>query len=211
MIQPTRMEMNRLKAKQVTARRGHKLLKDKRDELIRQFLQQIKEAMILRRQVEEELERVQEAFLWAGTELSGADLKIALTSAGGGEIGRREENQAGVMVPQFAFLGQTRGLTCGLAFTPESLDRAAQGMEKLAPQLLELAEKEAGCRKMAAEIQKTRRRVGALEHVVLPETEQGIRYIRMKLEENERGSQSRLRKVKEKMLEQTYHWEKKPG
>ena len=127
-VNPTRMELTRLKKKRITAIRGHKLLKDKRDELMRQYL---------------------------------------------------------------------------------DLDGAVKSLADVLPDMIRLAECEKACQLMAAEIEKTRRRVNALEHVIIPETEQSIKYITMKLDENERSTQIRLMKVKDMMLEETHHYSEK--
>ena len=97
----------------------------------------------------------------------------------------------------------------GLAFTSGDLDDAVKSLADILPDMLRLAECEKSCQLMAAEIEKTRRRVNALEHVVIPETQQNIRYITMKLDENERSSQTRLMKVKDMMLESAHHYKER--
>ena len=145
-VNPTRMELTRLKKKRITAIRGHKLLKDKRDELMRQYLDLVRENIIY---------------------------------------------------------------SYGFAFTSSDLDGAVKSLSDILPDMIRLAECEKACQLMAAEIEKTRRRVNALEHVIIPETEESIKYITMKLDENERSTQIRLMKVKDMMLEEAHHYKEK--
>lgn len=208
---PTRMELTRLKKKLVTAVRGHKLLKDKRDELMRQFLDLAKENMELRKAVEEGIRKANANFVTAKASMPEEALHTALM-APKQEVYLEAErkNVMSVEIPVFEYRTRTADpndiYSYGFAFTSGDLDDAVRSLADVLPQMLELAEKEKACQLLAAEIEKTRRRVNALEHVMIPETQESIRYITMKLDENERSSQIRLLKVKDMMLERTYHY-----
>ncbi len=208
---PTRMELTRLKKKLVTAVRGHKLLKDKRDELMRQFLDLAKENMELRKAVEEGIRKANANFVTAKASMPEEALHTALM-APKQEVYLEAErkNVMSVEIPVFEYRTRTADpndiYSYGFAFTSGDLDDAVRPLADVLPQMLELAEKEKACQLLAAEIEKTRRRVNALEHVMIPETQESIRYITMKLDENERSSQIRLLKVKDMMLERTYHY-----
>lgn len=208
---PTRMELTRLKKKLVTAVRGHKLLKDKRDELMRQFLDLAKENMELRKAVEKGIRKANANFVTAKASMPEEALHTALM-APKQEVYLEAErkNVMSVEIPVFEYRTRTADpndiYSYGFAFTSGDLDDAVRSLADVLPQMLELAEKEKACQLLAAEIEKTRRRVNALEHVMIPETRESIRYITMKLDENERSSQIRLLKVKDMMLERTYHY-----
>lgn len=204
---PTRMELTRLKKKLVTAVRGHKLLKDKRDELMRQFLDLAKENMELRKAVEEGIRKANANFVTAKASMPEEALHTALM-APKQEVYLEAErkNAMSVEIPVFEYRTRTADpndiYSYGFAFTSGDLDDAVRSLADVLPQMLELAEKEKACQLLAAEIEKTRRRVNALEHVMIPETQESIRYITMKLDENERSSQIRLLKVKDMMLKE---------
>ena len=174
-VNPTRMELTRLKKKLATATRGHKLLKDKRDELMRQFLDLVRENMALRQKVE------------AG--IRSANVNFVIAKAGMSE----------------------QALNTALAAPKQAvyLDGAVKSLADILPDMLRLSETEKACQLMAAEIEKTRRRVNALEHVIIPEARKNIKYITMKLDENERSTQIRLMKVKDMMLEEKHHYKEK--
>ena len=204
---PTRMELTRLKKKLVTAVRGHKLLKDKRDELMRQFLDLAKENMELRKAVEKGIRKANANFVTAKASMPEEVLHTALM-APKQEVYLEAErkNVMSVEIPVFEYRTRTADpndiYSYGFAFTSVDLDDAVRSLADVLPQMLELAEKEKACQLLAAEIEKTRRRVNALEHVMIPETRESIRYITMKLDENERSSQIRLLKVKDMMLKE---------
>ena len=204
---PTRMELTRLKKKLVTAVRGHKLLKDKRDELMRQFLDLAKENMELRKAVEEGIRKANANFVTVKASIPEEALHTALM-APKQEVYLEAErkNVMSVEIPVFEYRTRTADpndiYSYGFAFTSVDLDDAVRSLADVLPQMLELAEKEKACQLLAAEIEKTRRRVNALEHVMIPETRESIRYITMKLDENERSSQIRLLKVKDMMLKE---------
>ena len=210
-IIPTRMELNRLKKKLVTAIRGHKLLKDKRDELMRQFMDLVRQDMELRLKVEEGIKAANKDFVIARAGMSEADLITALmTPKQEVSLNVGTKNVMSVEVPVFEAKTRTDDpndiYSYGYAFTSGDLDAAVKSLADVFPDMLRLAETEKACQMMAAEIERTRRRVNALEHVIIPETQENIRYISMKLDENERASQVRLMKVKDMMLEEAHHY-----
>ena len=210
-VNPTRMELTRIKRKLITAIRGHKLLKDKRDELMRQFLELVRMNRTLRENVEQGLKLAAKNFALARASMSGEAVDTALLVPSC-EVGveASEKNVMSVMVPQFDI--KTRSpkesdiYSYGLAFTSADLDDAVKSLNDVLPDMLKLAEIEKSCQLIAAEIEKTRRRVNALEYVMIPEMQETIKFITMKLDENERSTQIRLMKVKDMMLEQTYHY-----
>ena len=122
-----------------------------------------------------------------------------------------QKNVMSVLIPQYDAKFKTADAndiySYGFAFTSADLDEAVGSLSDILPDLLRLAELEKSCQLMAAEIEKTRRRVNALEHVMIPQYEETIKYITMKLDENERSTTTRLMKVKDMMLEQAHHYE----
>ena len=206
-VNPTRMELTRQKKKLATATRGHKLLKDKRDELMRQFLELVRENKTLREKVEEGLEAVNKNFVLARASSSDQALNTALL-APKQEVYLNADTRNVMSVEIPVFTTSTRSAdegdiySYGFAFTSGDLDDAVKSLQELLPDMLRLAEVEKSCQLMAAEIEKTRRRVNALEYVMIPDAQEKIRYITMKLDENERSSQIRLMKVKDMMLEE---------
>ena len=208
-VNPTRMELTRLKKKLITARKGHKLLKDKRDELMRQFLEMIKENRALRAEVEEGLAKANKNFALAAAVMSDEAVKTALLAPKQSvTVEASSKNIMSVNVPVFDYKTRTADkndiFSYGFASTSADLDSAVKSLSDVFGQMLRLAEVEKSCAMMAAEIEKTRRRVNALEHVMIPEYMEKIRYITMKLDENERSTQIRLLKVKDMMLEKNY-------
>ena len=215
-VNPTRMELTRLKKKLKTAVRGHKLLKDKRDELMRQYLDLVRENMALRLKVEEGIKNANRNFVIAKAGMSEQTLHTALMAPKQEvylECGRK--NVMSVDIPVFQYKTRTADAndiySYGFAFTSNDLDDAVKSLADILPEMLKLSETEKACQLMAAEIEKTRRRVNALEHVVIPQTEQNIRYITMKLDENERSTKIRLMKVKDMMLEEVREKSKQQG
>ena len=213
------MELTRLKKKLVTATRGHKLLKDKRDELMRQYLDlvrenmevRLRENMALREKVEAGIKTANKNFVIARAGMSGETLRTALMMPKQSvELRVGEKNVMSVDIPVFETKTRTADAndiySYGFAFTSRDLDGAVKSLADILPDMLKLAETEKACQLMASEIEKTRRRVNALEHVIIPETRENIRYITMKLDENERSSQIRLMKVKDMMLEEAHHY-----
>ena len=199
------MELTRLKKKLVTATRGHKLLKDKRDELMRQFLERVRENRALREKVEAGIKAANKNFLLARAGMQDEVLNTAMLAPKQRvSVESGVENVMSVEVPKFTFQTRTPDandiFSYGFAFTSSDLDDAVQSLSDVFPDMLKLAECEKACQLMAAEIEKTRRRVNALEHVMIPELQENIKYITMKLDEDERSTQIRLMKVKDMML-----------
>ena len=213
-VNPTRMELTRLKKKLTTAIRGHKLLKDKRDELMRQFLDLVRENKALREKVEEGIRAANKNFVIARAAMEDEAINVALMAPRQEVyIEAEERNVMSVDIPVFKYSTRTadpNDIYCyGFAFTSSDLDGAVKSLADILPDMLRLAEVEKSCQLMAGEIEKTRRRVNALEHVMIPETQEKIKYIKMKLDENERSTQIRLMKVKDMMLEQAHHYKEK--
>ena len=204
-VNPTRMELSRLKIRLKTAVRGHKLLKDKQDELMRQFIDMIKKNKKLREKVEEMLQNSFKDFLLARGVMSDEMLENAIAYPKekiGVEV--KKKNIMSVNVPQMTFVKENEGnqgmiYPYGYAQTSADLDDAIDGLNSVMDNLLELAEVEKACQLMADEVEKTRRRVNALEYMTIPQLQETIRFIQMKLDENERGSITRLMKVKDMM------------
>jgi H(+)-transporting ATP synthase, vacuolar type, subunit D len=210
-VTPTRMELTKTKKKLITAIRGHKLLKDKRDELMRQFLELVRENMELRQEVEQGIHAANRNFVIAKASMSSATLNTALmTPKQRVSVEVSHRNVMSVNIPVFDTKMRTEDAndiySYGFAFTSSDLDGAVKSLADILPSMLKLAETEKACQLMAVEIEKTRRRVNALEHVIIPEAQQTIKYITMKLDENERGSQIRLMKVKDMMLEEAHKY-----
>ncbi len=211
-VNPTRMELTRLKKKLVTAVRGHKLLKDKRDELMRQFLDKVRENKALREEVETALVSANQNFMLARAGMPDEMLNTALLAPKQElTISAGTQNVMSVEIPDFDFKTRTPDqndmYSYGFAFTTGDLDDAILSLSEVFPKMLKLAEVEKSCQLMAAEVEKTRRRVNALEHVMIPELQTNIKYITMKLDENERSTQIRLMKVKDMMLKEAHHYE----
>ncbi len=205
-VKPTRMELQRMRRRLVTARRGHKLLKDKRDELVRRFVLLVRENVRLREAAEKGLGTAFGAFALARAVMDGQALEEAVMyPARKAEVLLSMDNILSVRVPSLKAGGE--GLreavpSYGYADTSADLDGAIGILSELLPGLLRLAEVEKACALLAGEIEKTRRRVNALEYVMIPRFEGTIRHITMKLDENERGALTRLMKVKEMLAAQ---------
>lgn len=205
-VNPTRMELTRIKKRLVTATRGHKLLKDKRDEMVRQFILIIRENDALRREVEAELTKALRDFAMARAVMDTQSLEEAvLYPARQASLKLGRKNILSVHVPTIEVDEESLQETVqsyGFAETSAQLDGAIATLANLLPKMVRLAEIEKTCDMLADEIEKTRRRVNALEYVVIPQFTATIREISMKLEENERGATTRLMKVKEMMAQE---------
>lgn len=206
-VNPTRMELSRLKKRLATSTRSHKLLKDKQDELMRQFINLVKYNNKLRKEVEEQLQSSLKDFVMARAVMSSEFLEEAVSYPKeqiSVEVG--EKNVMSVSVPVMNFKRQLEGdegsiYPYGFANTSSELDDTLSKLYGILPQLLELAEVEKSCQLMADEIESTRRRVNALEYMTIPQLQETIKYIRMRLDENEKEATTRLMKVKS-MIEQ---------
>ncbi len=200
-VNPTRMELKKLKARLATATRGHKLLKDKSDEMVRRFSLIIRENKRLRDEVEKELSETLRQFSVARsvTPAYRAETAFAMPS-----VAVRAECQTesvmGVEVPDVMLVNEKRSDGLPYAF-PEitgEADFSVARASALLPKMVELAKTEKTVRMLAAEIERNKRRVNALEYVMIPQLEETIKYIKSKLDENERAAVIRLMKVKGK-------------
>ena len=210
-VNPTRMELSRLKKQLNTALRGHKLLKDKRDELMRQFLELIKENKTLREEVEADIKAANSHFVIAGSVMQSEVMDAALLYPKQEVyLETKTRNVMSVDIPVFETKSRTSDTSdiyaYGFGSTSFELDDAVQNLSELMPKLLKLAEIEKSTQRMAIEIEKTRRRVNALEHVMIPRYQETIKMITMKLEENDRSSRTRLMKVKDMMLQEAHNF-----
>lgn len=207
-VTPTRMVLNQLKGRLKTARRGHKLLKDKRDELMRQFMDVVKLNKELRRKVEEGMTGAFASLTVASTIMSPEMLEQALLYPRQSvELGMSFKNIMSVNVPVYSFRTKNNDPSeiypYGFAQTSGELDDALEKLARVFEDMLELAQVEKTMQLLAEEIEKTRRRVNALEYVMIPNTQEAIRYITMKLDENDRATTTRLMKVKDMLLQQS--------
>ncbi|MEG0773337.1 V-type ATP synthase subunit D [Clostridium sp.] len=207
-VNPTRMELTKLKKRLVTAARGHKLLKDKQDELMRRFIDLIKHNNKLRNDVEDKLQLAFKEFVMASAAMSPEFLEEAIAYPKESIFVKVDtKNVMSVNVPVMKFIRKLESdpgsiYPYGFATTSSELDDSINYLYSILPKLLELAEVEKSCQLMADEIEKTRRRVNALEYMTIPQLNETIKYIRMKLDENERSALTRLMKVKDMMEKQ---------
>ena len=211
-VTPTRMVLNQLKKRLKTATRGHKLLKDKRDELMRQFMDVVRRNKELRIKVENGLTEAFGALSVASAVMSPDMLEQALLYPRQSvELGVSYKNVMSVNVPVYDFKTKSAEagdiFPYGLAQTSGELDDAMTALSGVFEDMLELAQVEKSMQLMAEEIEKTRRRVNALEYVMIPDLQKNIKYIAMKLEENENSTKVRLMKVKEMVLQEAHHFE----
>ena len=206
-VNPTRMVMSKLKGQLKVAIKGHKLMKDKRDELMRIFLELAREIKALREEVEPMLEEVYGSFSVARAVMTPEMLEEALMYPKQSvKLVAEEKNVMSIDVTSFDFEQENTQTGSvypyGFATTSGELDKSIEKLSILFPKLLQLAGMEKEAMLIADEIEKTRRRVNALEYVKIPNYKETIKYIKMKLDENERGNQTRLMKVKDMMLKE---------
>ncbi len=211
-ITPTRMVLNQLKKRLKTAMRGHKLLKDKRDELMRQFLEIVRRNKELRSKVEQGLTEAFAALTVASAVMSPEMLEQSLLYPRQSvELDMRFKNIMSVNVPVYDFRTKSAEqgdiFPYGFAQTSGELDDALTALSRVFEDMLELAQVEKTMQLLAQEIEKTRRRVNALEYVMIPDMQGKIKYIAMKLEENESATKVRLMKVKDMVLEKAHHYQ----
>lgn len=203
-INPTRMELRRLKTRLKTADRGHKLLKDKSDEMIRQFMNYARENKRLREEIEQELGNALTGFMLAKSVSEDYAIQEALAMPiSDMELDVATKNIMSVNVPAIT-IKRSEGVGAypySFASITSELDSSIVVMNELAEKLIRLAEVEKTCNMLAFEIEKNRRRVNALEYVMIPQTQEAIKDITMKLDENERGNIVRLMKVKAMIAE----------
>ncbi len=200
-VNPTRMELTRQKRRLAMAVRGHKLLKDKRDEMVRQFVLLARKNMELRKNVEQQVSGAMLNFMLASAVMTKEQLDQALLYPSREvELEISKQNIMSVNVPKLEVkeIREAEGGTpYGYAFTTAELDEAITLFSQVLPELIRLAETEKACSMLADEIEKTRRRVNALEYVLIPRMQETIKFIKMKIDENERGNITRLMKTKE--------------
>jgi len=203
-VSPTRMELSKLKNRLAVATRGHKLLEDKQDELVRKFVDLVRRNKELREEVEKELTSALQDFVMARAlmpeEILEGSLMYPIASVDL-EVGR--QNIMSVIVPTIQSEDTETDenvYAYGFADTTGQLDDAITTLSGVLSKMLELSEIEKTCQLMATEIEKTRRRVNALEHIMIPQMTEAIKYITMKLEENERGNITRLMKIKDMII-----------
>lgn len=199
-VKPTRMELSSLKKRLKTSTRGHKLLKDKQDELMRRFIDLIKQNNTLRKDVETRLTAAMQSFVLAKSTIpeSFIEESFALPTEAV-DLQIDQQNIMSVTVPKFHVqIPETSSeFQYGFLNSNTEMDDAIDTFQRISQELLELTEIEKTCQLLADEIEKTRRRVNALEHMIIPQLEETIAYIQMKLEENERSNIIRMMKVKD--------------
>jgi len=196
-INPNRMELLKLRRRLVLARRGHKLLKDKQEELMRQFMVLVKDAKKVREEIDEQLEVAYGAFFSARLDSSQAEMEQALGFPGKkADLQSRVEPIMNLRVPYFE-CEVTGAFSHGYLDITGDLDTALETLSELLPKMVHMAQQEKQVAMLAAELERTRRRVNALEHILIPSIEETIKYIGNKLNELERGNLTRLMKIKD--------------
>ena len=211
-VTPTRMVLNQIKGRLKTATRGHKMLKDKRDELMRQFMDVIRRNKELRIRVEQGLTEAFGALTVAGAVMSPEMLEQALMYPRQSvELDVKFKSTMSVRVPQYSFTTKNADpgeiYPYGFAQTSAELDAAMESISRVFADMLELAQVEKTMHLLADEIEKSRRRVNALEYVMIPEMQENIKYISMKLAENENATKVRLMKVKDMVLQDAHDFQ----
>jgi V/A-type H+-transporting ATPase subunit D len=197
-VAPTRMELLRLRKRIELARRGHKLLQDKLEGLIKEFMPLIEEYVRLRAELDRRTPEVMGLFALVGAETGEAALRTALGQTGvRAEVDLSEQRRANVPVPVLDLRMERSAPHYSLAATPRILDRAAEGLSELLPEVLACAQTEQAVRRLAAEIERTRRRVNALEYIMIPRLQEARKFIQSKLDEDERAARVRNMKVKD--------------
>lgn len=204
-VNPTRMELKKMKTRYANARRGHKLLKDKRDGLMKQFLETVRQNKELREKVEASLSGVYGSLSIAGAVSGPMVLEESLMlPKKQGKLDVHYRNVMSVTVPEFELevIGKDAqdSYNYGLAFTSGELDASLAQMSAVMEDMVALAQSEKTVQLLAQEIEKTRRRVNALEYIMIPKYLATIKSIKMKLDENDRGNTTRLMKVKDMMI-----------
>ena len=204
-VNPTRMELKKMKTRYASARRGHKLLKDKRDGLMKQFLETVRQNKELREKVEASLSGVYDSLAIAGAVSGPRVLEESLMlPKKQGQLDVQYRNVMSVTVPEFELeiVGKDAqdSYNYGLAFTSGELDASLAQMSAVMEDMVALAQSEMTVQLLAQEIEKTRRRVNALEYIMIPKYLATIKSIKMKLDENDRGNTTRLMKVKDMMI-----------
>lgn len=196
-VSATRMELLKLKKRILLARRGHKLLKDKQDELMRKFLEVVEKNRALREETDRELLSFYADYYLVSSSMDFERLKsMFLFPSAGFTLTRKTVPVMNLRLPSFAFSFARSGELTGFIDGNADLDGLLRRLKELFPRLILLAETENNVRELAVEIERTRRRVNALEYILIPNLEETIRYISMKISEVERSNLTRLMKVK---------------
>jgi V/A-type H+-transporting ATPase subunit D len=202
-VDATRMELLRQRRRLAMARRGHRLLENKRDEMMHRFLELVERARGLRERVEEELVRGLRRFLAARAEMLPEALHEALMAEpapdGRPPLSVTTESVMNVLVPRFELQHDRKAHSYGLATPSAQLDEALRIFAEVLPEMIRMAEVEQAIELLAEEIEKTRRRVNALEQILIPQLERNIRYIAATLDEMERASRAQLLRIKERL------------
>ncbi|MBM3234963.1 V-type ATP synthase subunit D [Candidatus Poribacteria bacterium] len=197
-VNATRMELLRLKKRLALAKRGHKLLKDKEDELMRHFLNLVNQNRDLREKLESQLIVAFKNFLMARAVMDRESMEEAIMCPKQKiDLSVSTTSIMNLRVPRFELKSEGTVHSYGLVNTSAELDSALQIYSDLLPEMVKLAETESTVKLLADEIEKTRRRVNALEYVLIPNLEETIKYITMRLNEMERSNITRLMKIKE--------------
>ena len=197
-VNPNRMELIRLKKRLIVAKRGYKLLKDKRDALIQVFVRLAKESNMVREELEEKLLKCYAIFSNTSSLMSKLALEETLMfpkAKGKAEVSFK--NVMSVNVPQYKLKCEGRYYSYGLVDTTAELDSALKKYHEILPLMLRVAELDKSITLLANEIEKTRRRVNALEYVIIPDLEETIKFITMKLDEMARSNTSAIMRIKE--------------
>ena len=205
-VNPNRMELAELKSKLTTAKQGHELLKGKQDELVHRFIELLNESRRLRTRLTKQFTGLYQDFSLVGAEISPEFLEEALMASGSSAaLKASEKSIMGVRVPAFDYTLAKEDINYPYSFsyTSSELDVSLRKCHSMMEEIIRLAELEKACELLANEIEKIRRRVNALEFMTIPQLKESIRYIQMKLDENERGNLVRLIKVKNKIKTQT--------
>lgn len=201
-INPTRMELLKLKKQLKAAQQGYKLLKDKRDGLMREFILIIKEARKLRQEVEPELKNAFQSFLFASASSEPWKIDEALSAPRKKiKLEAQTKNIMGVNIPLFIYTEEENLISYSLAQAPADLDESLQTFSLVFKKMVNLAQVEHSAKLLALEIEKTRRRVNALEYLFIPNIKETIKYITAKLSEQERSVLITLMKIKKQLIE----------
>ncbi|MCF7847185.1 MAG: V-type ATP synthase subunit D [Candidatus Gracilibacteria bacterium] len=196
-VTATRMTLLGLKKQSVTAKRGHKLLKDKQDGLMQEFMQIIRKCKEVREMVETAIQAANQSFMQAQAILPKSVLENALSVPSQKlSLEVSTKNVMSVRIPVFELKTEGQGLGYGFFQTRAELDLAIREFGKVFELLIQLAEIEKSAENLAVEIEKTRRRVNALEHRLIPDLEDTLRYIQMKLSETERSAVVQVMAIK---------------
>ncbi len=197
-INPNRMELLKIKKRLIVAKRGHKLLKDKRDALIQEFIHLAKESKIVREELEEKLEKCYQVFANVSSQMSKISLEEALMfPKANTEAITSYKNIMSVKVPHYKYKCEGKYHTYSMVDTNAGIDKSVQNFYKVLPIMLRVAELDKTINLLADEIEKTRRRVNALEYILIPDLEETIKFITMKLDEMARSTNSAIMRIKE--------------